>query len=63
MLPLLRLISSRSLLVREASDILAKEFSLPDQERSAVLPSGKQSILTNRVHWADYLVKAGQVPG
>jgi restriction system protein len=33
---------------------------LSEEDRNALLPSGKQTILSNRVHWArTYLDKAG----
>src|SRR5262249_20024096 len=39
---------------------LADQFHLSDEERETMLPSGKQTILANRVHWArTYLDKAG----
>jgi restriction system protein len=45
--------------VREAIKKLANEFELSEQERNQLLPSGKQTLLENRVHWArTYLNKA-----
>ena len=39
---------------------LARDFGLSDDERRQLLPSGKQSTFSNRVHWAkSYLVQAG----
>ncbi|MDX9710690.1 MAG: restriction endonuclease [Trichloromonas sp.] len=37
---------------REALDALAREFSLTEEERKALLPSGQQCIFDNRVAWA-----------
>ncbi len=38
---------------------LARDFGLSDDERRQLLPSGKQSTFSNRVHWAkSYLVQA-----
>ncbi len=46
----------------ETIDVLAKEFSLSDEERRQLLPSGRQLSLRNRVAWAKfYLKKAGAV--
>ncbi len=46
--------------IREAIIALADEFHLTEDERQQLLPSGKERILTNRVHWArTYLDKAG----
>lgn len=46
--------------LREAIDVLADEFSLTENERVEMLPSGQQATFTNRVGWArTYLKKAG----
>ncbi|MCF6437192.1 restriction endonuclease [Pseudoalteromonas sp. MMG022] len=46
--------------LRDAIAQLAEQFQLTEQERSEPLPSGKQSILDNRIGWArTYLTKAG----
>lgn len=48
--------------VGDCSDIIADKFGLSDQERAALLPSGKQTVLANRIHWAKfYLKEAGLV--
>jgi len=53
MLPLLKLCSDgRERTNREALDALATEFSLTDQERTQMLPSGQQRVFDNRVGWA-----------
>lgn len=45
---------------RDAVDKLADEFSLTDEERNELLPSGSQAVFTNRVGWArSYLKQAG----
>ncbi|MEW6056156.1 MAG: restriction endonuclease [Bdellovibrionota bacterium] len=61
MLPLLKLVAiKKAISIREATDFIANEFKLSDAERSAVLPSGKQEIIVNRVAWArTYMKKAG----
>jgi restriction system protein len=39
---------------------LADQLHLTDEERAVLLPSGKQTLLANRIHWAiTYLAKAG----
>src|SRR3954466_6579836 len=39
---------------------LADQLGLTTEERAALLPSGKQTLFANRVHWAKtYLSKAG----
>jgi restriction system protein len=46
--------------IGDAIDTLADEFRLTEEDRQLILPSGKQTILANRVHWArTYLDKAG----
>ena len=59
--PLLQLLSQRGeLQSREAVDALADQFKLTDEERRQLLPSGRQTLIHNRVGWArTYLKKAG----
>jgi restriction system protein len=46
--------------INAAIDALAEQFHLTPEDRTLLLPSGKQTILANRVHWArTYLDKAG----
>ena len=45
---------------RDAREALALVFQLSDEEKSALLPSGRQGIFVNRVAWAkSYLQQAG----
>ena len=45
--------------ISDVVEALAKEFSLTESEREEPLPSGKQPIFSNRVHWArTYLVQS-----
>ncbi len=58
MLPLLRFASDgRTHTFREAVEHLASEFALSSQERSELLPSGRQALFTNRVGWASFYLK------
>jgi restriction system protein len=61
MLPLLRLAGDRQEhRFRDAVEQLATEFSLTDDERGAMLPSGTAPVFDNRVGWArTYLKQAG----
>ena len=44
----------------EAREALARKFNLTEEERHALLPSGRQGIFVNRVAWAkSYLLQAG----
>jgi len=46
--------------LRDVINELANKFTLTEQDKAETLPSGKQSILDNRVGWArTYLTKAG----
>jgi restriction system protein len=48
--------------VAEVEERIADEFRLTQEERNALLPSGRQHILNNRVHWAKfYIKKAGMI--
>ena len=43
---------------------LAEKLGLTPEERAELLPSGKQTVFANRVHWAKtYLGKAGLIEG
>ncbi|GJL65360.1 MAG: restriction endonuclease [Nitrospirales bacterium] len=61
MLPVLQLASDQlEHKFREAVEFLAEKFSLSDNERAELLPSGSQAIFHNRVGWArSYLKQAG----
>ena len=60
MLPVLRAAEHGEVAIGAVVDQLAAEFGLSDEERVTLLPSGRQAIFTNRVHWARFhLVKAG----
>jgi restriction system protein len=60
MLPVLRLAKDKERRVADVIEQIVAEFSLSEQEKEALLPSGKQEILNNRIHWAKfYLSKAG----
>lgn len=46
--------------LRAVIDQLAQDFNISEEEREERLPSGKQTILDNRIGWArTYLIKAG----
>ncbi|MDO4717767.1 MAG: restriction endonuclease [Propionibacteriaceae bacterium] len=48
--------------MRDLVAALEEEFGLTSEERSALLPSGKQRVMTSRVGWAvTYLVNAGLI--
>lgn len=63
MLPLLEQISdNKEWVFRNVVEELAKKYSLTEEERKELLPSGQQPIFDNRVGWArTYMKKAGLI--
>ena len=62
MLPVLSAASGGEIRVGEVAELIAAPFNLTAEDKAALLPSGRQTILGNRVHWAKtYLMKAGLV--
>jgi restriction system protein len=60
MLPVLRAAKNGEVRISEVRARLADELNLTDEEKEKLLPSGKQGLFDNRVHWAKtYLGKAG----
>jgi restriction system protein len=52
MLPVLRRLAERRLKSRELVDAICEDFSLTEEERLQMNPSGKQATIFNRIHWA-----------
>ena len=62
MLPVVRCLAGQRQTTTQLVAAIASEFSLTDDERVQLLPSGKQATIANRVHWAlSYLGRAGLV--
>jgi restriction system protein len=60
MLPVLRASENGEVRIGDIVVLLANQFGLPPAERAELLPSGRQTVFSNRVHWAKtYLGKAG----
>jgi restriction system protein len=60
MLPVLRAAQTGEVRIGSVVEQLADELGLNGEQRAKLLPSGKQTIFANRVHWArTYLAKAG----
>ncbi len=61
MLPMLRAASDgKEYALRDMRQLLAEEFGLSEEEKTALLPSGRQRIFANRVAWSKvYLGQAG----
>jgi restriction system protein len=60
MLPVLMASTSGEIRVGDVVGRLAEQLGLTVDERAQLLPSGKQTLFGNRVHWAKtYLTKAG----
>jgi restriction system protein len=59
MLPLLETLKDGNVWrMNEVTEHLAKQFSLTDEERNAMLPSGQAPLFANRVAWAKTHMKA-----
>lgn len=62
MLPVLVAASDTEVRIGDVVERLALQLHLTPEERAQLLPSGKQALFANRVHWAKtYLNKAGLV--
>ncbi len=60
MLPVLKLAAQGEKSIPEIEGSVADQFFLTRQEREQILPSGRQRVLANRLHWAKfYLTRAG----
>jgi restriction system protein len=60
MLPVLLASAGGEIRISDAVDKLSQKLNLTLEERAELLPSGKQTMFSNRVHWAKtYLSKAG----
>jgi restriction system protein len=60
MLPLLRHAAQGETRVPDVEEKIADEFGLTREERDQLLPSGRQKVLHNRIHWAKfYMSRAG----
>ena len=62
MLPVLKLAAEKEWRVADTVERLADDFSLSPEDRTTLLPSGRQTTFSNRVAWAkSYLVQAGLI--
>jgi restriction system protein len=59
MLPVLAACSKGEVRIGQVVEALARQLNLSSEEQSELLPSGQQTVFSNRVHWAkSYLSKA-----
>lgn len=62
MLPVLTFASEGEMRVAEVAERIANDLRLTTAEREQLLPSGRQRLLHNRIHWAKfYMSKAGLI--
>jgi restriction system protein len=62
MLPVLFASSKGEARIGQVVDDLAEQLKLSPEDRSELLPSGRQTVFSNRVHWAkSYLSKANLI--
>ncbi|PSV44878.1 restriction endonuclease [Photobacterium indicum] len=60
MKPVLEAAKNQEVKLSYVTDLLAEQFNLSEDQRTELLPSGRQAAFTNRVGWAKtYLAKAG----
>ena len=64
MLPVLKQAALGEARISDVVETLANEFQLSDSDLSELIPSGKQTTFSNRVHWAkSYLKQAALIEG
>lgn len=62
MLPVLHLAAAGETRVADVAEHIANDLGLTEDEREQLLPSGRQRLLHNRIHWAKfYMTKAGLI--
>ena len=62
MLPVLAASAKGEVRIGQVVEKLADQMNLSPEERGELLPSGQQTVFSNRVHWAkSYLNKAGLI--
>jgi restriction system protein len=62
MLPVLRYAAQGETRVPDVAERIADDLGLTPEERDQLLPSGKQQVLNNRIHWAKfYMNRAGLI--
>ena len=62
MLPVLKLAAEGETKVAAVAERIANDLGLTPEERDELLPSGRQRLLHNRIHWAKfYMSKAGLI--
>ena len=62
MLPVLSASAGGEVRIGDIVDVIGEQLRLAPEERARLLPSGKQTLIGNRIHWAKtYLVKSGLI--
>lgn len=62
MLPVLQIAAEQECTVPGIAERIANTFGLTSEEQDQMLPSGRQRLLHNRIHWAKtYMSKAGLI--
>jgi restriction system protein len=62
MLPVLKQAALGEMRIGDVVERLAADFQLSDSDLSELIPSGRQTMFSNRVHWAkSYLKQAGLI--
>jgi len=58
MRPFLEFAKDGEVRLKDVKEHIAKVFNLSEQERAELLPSGKQTVLDNRVGWTRTYIKS-----
>ena len=61
MLPVLEEFAKGEARIGEVVDVLASKLDLSDADMTELLPSGKQTVFANRVHWAKSYLKQAEL--
>jgi restriction system protein len=61
MLPVLVASSKGEVRIGQVVDELANQLGLSQEDRSDLLPPGKQTVFSNRVHWAKSYLSTAQL--
>lgn len=62
MRPVLEFSDGQEVSIRDAVEAISENLGLSEEEKTELLPSGKQTKIANRIHWArSYLKQAGLV--
>ena len=63
LMPIVLRLATEERRVRDAIAIVSDELHLTEEERKETIPSGSETLISNRLQWAlSYLVQADRLP-